>query len=247
MSSIRFASVRPLVRYVDEDQAVIDAHVATLPPVPEDEPFSHPVVDVYVSVDTADGFHDEGEVRLALQDGRGSFRFEVVQPSRWWPAGMGDQSLYELTLVMLADGSELDRQTLTFGMTSVRRDQTSLLVNGQACRIGSVVTVDRIQEQRLLPAAGDSLLLVRDHYGTEQLYDAADRAGILLIQCVPISAAGEPLPEVLQQLDRLTGHPSLAGYFVGHLGAQRQSVAKRIRDLDPTRAVFEDLPMMPAA
>src|SRR5690606_19083748 len=99
-----------------------------------------------------------------------------------------------------AGGEETDRQTVTFGMTSVRQDAATLLVNGQSCRIGSVVTVDRVQEKQLLPAAGDSLLLVRDHYGTEQLYDAADRAGILLVQCVPLSPDGRLLPEVLEQV-----------------------------------------------
>ena len=53
--------------------------------------------------------------------------------------------------------------------------------------------------------------------------------------------------DIARHLDRLTPHPSLAGWFVGHLGAVAERVARRIRSLDPTRAVFRDAPVQPAA
>ena len=250
-ATLRLDAIRPLVRYVDEDQAVIDTHFSTLPALP-DEASSQSVVDVLLQVTGADGFEDEGHTRMQLADGSGSVRFEIVHPQRWWPATLGEQPLYELT-VKLAQHDELaDQRTLTFGLTSVRCDaeQDILLVNGQVLDIESLVYVDAVNEKQLLPATGGSLLLVRDHYGDEVLFEAADRAGILLVQCVPIDADGTPESDVRNEVDRLAPHPSLAGWFVGHLGLISDRVAELIRDLDPTRTVFRafgEFPVSPAA
>ncbi|MEM9882930.1 MAG: hypothetical protein AAF800_08440 [Planctomycetota bacterium] len=251
----RLLRVRPLVRYVDHDQAVIEAHFTTLPPV--DDPDALPpgrAVDVQVEIDNADGFHDEGTARVQLDGHRGRVRFEMVRPRRWWPAGMGEQVLYDLSLRLTDADGAADERTVSFGLTSIRRDRVlgegfdpSLLVNGRICDIDSVVVIDRVNERRLLPANGESLLLVRDHFGPELLYDAADRAGILLIQCVPIGERAVDEAAVDDQVRRLSGHPSLAGYFVGHLGALSDAVADALRRLDPTRSVFRRFPLDAAA
>lgn len=251
---LRLTSVRPLVRYVDEDQAVIDTHFHTAGPIPKAQAGFTGEADVHITIRGLDGFHDEGRTRTPIHHGEGSVRFEVVHPSRWWPAGMGEQPLYELTLRLLEGDNVTDQRTVTIGLTSVRSDSDesdtehpTFLVNGQHCRIQSVVMVDRVDENTLLPATGDSLLLIRDHYGPELLYEAADRAGVLLIQSVPISAKGRPSLEVADQIDRLAAHPSLAGWFVGHLGDVRDTVTQRIKALDPTHTVFERFPKPPVS
>lgn len=255
---VRLSGVRPLVRYVDEEQAVIDAFLFATPSLPDfdsDTPAT-PTIDVMLEVTGSDGFHDEGETRVRLVNGRASMRFDLVQPQRWWPAGMGEQPLYSLTARVVNRDDIVAEQTVTFGLASVRRDRPSdaasrdlaLLIHGQVCRIRSVLSVDRVDEHSLLPASGETLLLVRDHYGPDLLYDAADRAGILLIQCVPISPDGTPEVDVEAQVSRLATHPSLAGWFVGHLGGLSDEVATRIRHLDPGRTVFRDFPVYtPAA
>src|SRR5690606_12906808 len=88
----------------------------------------------------------------------------------------------------------------------------------------------------------NSLLIVRDHYGTDLLYDAADRAGILMVQCVPIHPSGEPERDVAVEISRLAGHPSLAGWYVGHLGNLSDRLAAAIRTLDPPHTIFRELP-----
>ncbi|MEM9913431.1 MAG: hypothetical protein AAF911_00550 [Planctomycetota bacterium] len=252
---VRLESVRPLVRYVDHDQAVIDAHFTTLPAVAGSARQSPGrAVDVFVEIDGSDGFHDEGHTRVQLTDHRGSVRFEIVRPQRWWPAGMGEQALYTLSVTVAEEGRGRAEQTVTFGLTSVRRDRVlgedfdeSLLVNGQICDIDSVVVVDRTDADQLLPATGESLLLVRDHFGPDVLYDAADRAGILMVQCVPIHPEAKVESAVSRQVARLTAHPSLAGYFVGHLGALSDRVAEALSQIDPTRMVFRRFPLADVA
>ncbi len=254
---VRLDSVRPLVRYVDEDVAVIDTHFSVRRAVLaddtglDDDP--NPSVTVHVEVHGDRGFFDEGDTEMRLKPDRGSVRFEVCAPRRWWPAGMGEQALYTLKLALLHDGDMTDEREVTFGLSSVRRDHALgeefapvLLVNGRICEVRDVLVVDKADAAALLPATGESLLLVRDHFGDQTLYDAADRAGILLVQAVPI-AHGEPGLAVRQQVDRLASHPSLAGYFVGHLGGLSDRVAAVVRELDPTRAVFRRFPIDPAA
>ncbi len=256
---IRVESVRPLVRYVDQHQAIIDTHFTTIV-CPSDSAAPPPStllgqnVHVLVEINGMDGFHDEGECTLRMEDGRGSIRFEVVQPDRWWPAGLGPQALYQLRIGLVMADELVDHREVVFGLTSVRRDERydlgympTLLINGQVIDVRDIVIVDRVDERGLLPAAGGSVLLVRDHYGSDLLYDAADRAGLLLIQCVPVDEQGSTGKTIDAQIERLASHPSLAGYFVGHLGALCKRVESRIRVIDPTRAIFHHFPLGRAA
>lgn len=254
----RLSSLRPLVRYVDEHQAVVETQFAahaSMTGAADTLPVQAGDAQVFVQITGSDGFHDESRFPLQLAQKQGCIRLEIVQPQRWWPAGMGDQPLYELNVTLVSQDEVVEQRTLTLGLTSVRRpstqktllDEATLLINGQIYQVESLIAVDRTDESQLLPAGGDTLLLVRDHYGPDVLYQAADRAGILLIQCLPIHPAAALEQEFAQQIDRLAAHPSLAGWFVGHLGSASDTVAQYIKQLDPTRYVFRELPMTPAA
>jgi len=245
---LRFSNIRPLVRYVDEDQAVVDVHFTVQPPFPAKTSLPLPgQVHVCVAVSTESGFHDEKITDVALDQDHGMVRFDLVSPTRWWPAPMGNQQLYDISVSLLFDDDVVDEQTSTVGLTSVRRatDQSDcliLLVNGQEFQADSVIPVDHYQENLLLPVSGDSILVVRDHYGPDVLYDAADRAGILLVQCVPIDRDGQPEHTVLEHVTRLAKHPSLAGWCVSPQGELSQTLAGQIRLVDPTHNVFMDAP-----
>jgi len=258
VSPIKINSVRPLVRYVDDHQAVIDTRIITHAALPCDDHHrtaDAPIAYVMAEIDGADGFHDEGCGRLLLKpcgsQMEGGFRFGIDEPQRWWPAGLGGQPMYDLTIRIIVGDDVTDETKLKIGLASVRRGKVlgvglppSLLVNGRICEVVEVLTVDRIDENQLLPANGESLLLVRDHYGAELLYQAADMAGILAIQAVPIDPKGDPTTQVREQVDRLTAHPSLAGYYTGHLGEIKDTVDACLRQLDPTRAIFDRFPLV---
>jgi len=201
-------------------------------------------VNLLLEVDGDDGFRDELDFRVPLVGDHAVLRYELVCPQRWWPAGMGEQPLYQIT-VSAAEIQPMESISAVFGLTSVRRNagqDCPLLVHGQECPINQVLAVDAIDEKGFLPMAAGSLVLVRGHYGPDVLYDAADRAGILLVQAVPIHAGGMPETEMVDQIDRLLSHPSLAGWFVGHLGAMTERIAYCITSLDPTRSVFRAIP-----
>lgn len=251
----RLASIRPLVRYVDEGVAVIDVQLAVTPPLPMPAAMRSAgcpeALRVALEVQGPDGFMDEQTSHIQLKDHTGTARLQVVQPQRWWPAGMGEQSLYTIRVtVMTTAGDFIDSRTLSIGFTSIRHAQDhaptahpiDLLINGQECPIEAIVPIDLVHEKRLLPVRGQSVLLVRGHYGPDVLYEAADRAGILLIQCVPLDPEGTPEADVPSEVDRLSSHPSLAGWFVGHLGEMSSRIERRLRNLDPTHNVFRHMP-----
>lgn len=242
----QLSQLLPVVRYVDEDQAIIDAQFSLRASMPtRSRPVGPSIVDILLELDSEDGFHDEDQQTVHLDNLTGSARMQVVQPHRWWPAGMGDQSLYDLTISLLWRGRVIDKRTVTVGLTSVRcgaNDKGQLLVNGKRYRAMDIFLIDATDESALLPVGGETLLIVRDHYGPDLLYQAADRAGLLLIQCVPIAPDGRPEQRVGEQVARLSAHPSLAGWCVGHLGDLSQTIAGRLRSLDPTHNVFLDVP-----
>ena len=80
---LKLTSVRPLVRYVDKDQAVIDTHFHTLESIPDSGAGFTGEAEVHITIRGLDGFHDEGQTCTPVKEGEGSVRFEVVKPERW--------------------------------------------------------------------------------------------------------------------------------------------------------------------
>lgn len=246
----QLGAIRPLVRYVDDDQAVLEATIELAPPTlkaPFDqyqEACDWRRLTINVEVDTDEGFHDEQTLVVDPSQKIHRVRMDFVQPEIWWPAGMGEQSLYRLS-VSLYDGDEpLDEHDTDFGLSSIApasdvlADHSVLRVNGRGCEIDHVIPVDAMDERALLPVGGQSVLLVRGHYGPDLLYEAADRAGVLLVQSVPLAPDGNPVSDMSDHVNRLAAHPSLAGWYVGHLGKLTERLAYCVTSLDPTRAIF---------
>ncbi len=237
-----FRAVRTLVRYVDEDQSVVDT---TFSFDGLDLIRSQPV-ELYFQMTGPKGRQFSYQTSFEVVSESGMVRFEIDHPHRWWPAGMGDQNLYELQVTLLAGDNKLDSWKTTLGMTSVRTSTSSvdrnLLVNGHRYNVHDVLTIDTPDEHNILPIGSDTLLLIRNHFGPNVLYEAADRAGILLIQSVPLSHDNESDVNITQQVDRLAAHPSLAGWMIDRASPVADHMANRILNLDPTHQVFRDLP-----
>ena len=235
-------SVRPLVRYVDEDQAVINVTFQ----IGGNDQADVDLLKVHMKLVGPHKRIFTHQTSAELDNGDGAIHFSIGEPQRWWPAGMGGQELYSFTLTLLAGDKVVDKMTSTLGMTSVRTPkgdtQSTLLVNGRQYEYQSVVSITPDDEKHILPVGGDSLLVIQDHFGPDVLFDAADRAGILLIQSVPLSRNVAGNSQVRQQVDRLAAHPSLAGWLVNDHCRTGDRIADRLHTLDPTRFIFRNLP-----
>ena len=139
--------------------------------------------------------------------------FPVNKPALWWPAGQGEQSLYDLVVeVRHADtGDLLDRRTTRFGIREIRWEQTpgapadfinplKLVVNGRPVRqMGSNLLppdslFGRMDERgpRLIELARAAGLNCLRLWGggvilSESMYDRADELGIMLLQEFPLA------------------------------------------------------------
>gem|GEM_PF-781587 len=241
-----FECIRPLVRYVDKERAVIETRVRTRRPFVCEQRLEV-CVDAVLTITDRHGFEDEIITKVQTHSGRAFARFELVWPKRWWPASMGEQALYTLRIRLEVEGVVLEEQQAEIGLTSVRADHSNnhqpLLVNSQPFAFRSIVHVDHVDQSGLLPAGADALLVVRDHYGPDVFFDATDRAGILTLQCVPLDPDAAPGNRVLDEVERLAAHPSLMGYFVGHQGPMADGLVNTIRKADPTRPVYRQMPV----
>lgn len=242
--------VRPLVRYVDEEQAVVDTHVflKQSQAASVDRRQRRDGIDVLIQIKGADGRSFERRTHLSDDQVAGMVRVELVSPQRWWPAGMGGQDLYQLSVALVCQSEVIDTWQTTIGLTSVRTDTgesdvvpPTLLVNGRACEVHNVVPVDPVDEEHLLAVGSDSILFVRHHFGPDVLYHAADRAGLLLVQGIP-DPAKDPRTDLRTQVDRLACHPSLAGYFIDAACSVSNELSAVLREMDPTRRIFRALP-----
>ena len=231
----KFKAVRLLIRYVDDQQAVIDAvFTVCRKPAAKDGPMElHLWMAGPHNVETA----AQSTVHL---DGRaGMVRFHIDRPRRWWPASMGEQPLYDCRLTLLVGDESSDSCQVTLGLTSVRhQDPDTLLINGLRYAVDAIVAIKPDEEDELLTVGDQSLLLVRDHFAPDVLYEAADRAGLLLVQAVTHADSAE----VRSQVDRLASHPSLVGWYVDRQAPQSNRLAHHLEQLDPTRKVLRQLP-----
>jgi beta-galactosidase/beta-glucuronidase len=247
------STIYPITRYVDEDRAIVQVVLSMPSSLELGQTEATCPRTISYRLEGSDGSYDEGVQALQQSGSRVSastFQLEIACPERWWPASLGGQPLYELQVSWPDHASEA---TCIFGLTSVRptlgqqSDSAQLLVNGQSYQPEHVIAIDPDAENRFLPIGGSTLLLVRAHYATETLFDAADRAGVLMVQSVPIHPEGRPEDELAAAVQRIAHHPSVAGWYVGHLGSLSDCVEQRLRALDPSRPVYRDLPVTEAA
>ncbi|MBN1402113.1 MAG: glycoside hydrolase family 2 protein [Anaerolineae bacterium] len=61
------------------------------------------------------------QAAIALVDGAGEAQLAIAEPELWWPHGMGDQPLYDVTVQLLdASGQALDRDERRIGLRTLR-------------------------------------------------------------------------------------------------------------------------------
>ena len=180
------------------------------------------------------------ELEQPLSEGENRVLWQVVvdRPQLWWPHALGDQPLHDVSVeVSLPDATDdhdvSDRRTLRTGLRQVRMRNWICSVNGERLFLkGSSQGPTRMaladagpdefeRDVQLANDAGLDFLRVHAHVGRPELYDAADRHGLLLWQDFPLQwgyARGirkQAVRQAREAVDHLGHHPSIA-LWCGH-------------------------------
>jgi beta-mannosidase len=170
------------------------------------------------------------EQRHVLREGRQQLSglFKLREPRLWWTHDLGRPDLYTITLDIMLGGEHSDQHRFLFGVRHFElRDWvpylngTRFLAKGSNYAPGDMriatVTRERCQQDlKLACACNMNLLRVHAHVDHPALYHAADEAGILLWQDMPLQWIYhvEVLPEARRQaramIRLLYNHPSVA-------------------------------------
>jgi beta-mannosidase len=156
----------------------------------------------------------------------------VDHPALWWPRALGDSTLHDLGVQVVldeTDGGEIsDERRLRIGLRQVRMRSWVMSVNGERLflkgsnhgptrmALAEATAAELERDVELACDAGLDLLRLHAHITRPELYDAADRAGLLLWQDFPLQrgyARGirkQAVRQAAAAVDLLGHHPSVA-------------------------------------
>ncbi len=177
----------------------------------------------------------EQELTLAAGENQLQWTVTVPSPALWWPHALGDQPLCDVVVEVRAQGAEAPshRRTLRTGLRQVTMRNWVLSVNGERLFLkGSNAGPARMAlaeasaeelagDVALAKEAGLDLLRLHAHISRPELYAAADEAGLLLWQDLPLQwgyARGvrrQAVRQAREAVDLLGHHPSVA-VWCGH-------------------------------
>ncbi len=176
----------------------------------------------------------EREHPLATGENRIEFIVPVPRPELWWPRALGAQPLYDVGVDVLVDDDVSDVHRWRTGLRQVRMDDFVTSVNGEQLFLKGVAvgptrellaeaTPDEVAaDVRLAADAGLDLLRVHGHIARPELYEEADRLGVLLWQDLPIQWALQRQAKSSARrlarhvVDELAHHPSLLVWCAHH-------------------------------
>ena len=177
----------------------------------------------------ANGIEHIEPVRVSLGENRVEWQVTIEQPALWWPHALGDAHLVDLEVtVETSGGATSDRRELRTGLRQVRMKDWVLSVNGERLfvkganqgptrmALADATAADLERDVVLAKEAGLDLLRMHAHVSRPELYEAADRHGVLLWQDLPLqwgyarSVRKQAVKQARQAVDLLGHHPSLA-------------------------------------
>ncbi|MDQ6840763.1 MAG: hypothetical protein M3137_21110 [Actinomycetota bacterium] len=172
------------------------------------------------------------EETLAAGVNRVTWRVLVERPALWWPHALGGQPLHTVTVSVSTPAGCSDRRTVTTGLRQIRMRNFVASVNGERLFLKGVncgptrrALAEATPEQLggdvdLARQAGLDLIRVHGHVTRPEFYDAADRAGMLIWQDLPLQwgyarIRRQAARQARQAVTLLAHHPSLA-VWCGH-------------------------------
>ena len=135
---------------------------------------------------------------LAAGENRIEWDVDVDLPMLWWPRSMGAQPLYDVTVSVEANGHAPVVETWRTGMREVEVRDLRWRVNGEPLFIKGVTvgpqdrflanqsTADLERDLGSVVDAGLDLFRLHAHITRPEVYEAADRLGLLIWQDLPL-------------------------------------------------------------
>jgi beta-mannosidase len=146
-----------------------------------------------------DGREHRRSQSLAAGENRVEWTVNIPHPARWWPRVLGDQPLYDVAVeVRTESGGVSDRRQVHTGLRTVEMRNWITYVNGERLflkganlgptrtALAAATPAEIVGDVALAADAGLDFLRVHAHIGRPELYDAADEAGMLLWQDLPL-------------------------------------------------------------
>jgi beta-mannosidase len=169
-----------------------------------------------------------------LAGGRNRVRWRVTvdRPALWWPHALGDQPLHDVTVSVDVAGGRSDHRRIVTGLRQIRMRSFVASVNDERIflkganlgpirrELAQASGADCEADVAAAKAAGLDLLRVHAHISRPELYDAADRHGMLLWQDLPLqwgyaNVRRQAVRQARQAVRLLGHHPSVA-LWCGH-------------------------------
>jgi beta-mannosidase len=228
---VRIAGLKVLCGEANEERAVLELEAVLDPATPG------PVrIDTEVRPESPDGggeqFHQQEQT---LSAGPNTIRWTVAveRPALWWPRSLGGQPLYRIDVKVTDETGELtDRRSVRTGLRQVKVRNFIATVNGErlflkGANVGptrrdlAAASAEEVRRDvRLAADAGLDLLRVHAHITRPELYDEADRTGMLLWQDLPLQwgygrVRRQAVVQARKAVELLGHHPSIA-LWCGH-------------------------------
>lgn len=180
----------------------------------------------------------------------------IADPELWWPWELGDQPLYRVTVSVEVDGSISGIWERPIGLRQLRMKNYVLWVNGErlfirGADVWPTTALPADAEPETIRAdverakdLGLNLLRVESHVARPELYEAADNAGMLLWQDMPmrgevkrtIQAAAVDAAHRL--VDNLGAHPSIAVWCAHYDPTGTSTGRTPLTDVPNRRSIF---------
>lgn len=187
------------------------------------------------------GLEHVAEHALAAGENQVEWVVRIDDPELWWPWALGEQPLQDVVIEVrpttgpgaAADAPPSHRLTRRVGLRSVELDDWVLHVNGERMfvkgsnqgptrmALGEATPEQLAADVHLAKEAGLDLLRLHAHISRPELYDAADEAGLLLWQDLPLQwgyARGVRKQAVRQARKAVeaVGHHASVAIWCGH-------------------------------